>query len=273
MPAIVKILGDQGLESVAYQADSLADAARYESLDSVYTVSNTYNGTQTLLLEAHLERLEDSAAREGIALRYERARLRAALRQLILASGYGDVRFRISVPAAATHFLLSIEPFQAPAPELIAQGTRCITSSQLKRRNPAAKTSDWMRQRLQAATPAGIYETFLVDSQGRLLEGLTSNFFAVIAGELRSAGDGVLAGIARQVVFEVCRGQLPLSLEAPTLAELPHFSEAFLSSSSRGLIPVVEIDGQPIGAGGVGQRTLALRAAYQRWVAAHLEEL
>lgn len=276
MPAIIKCLSPGGLRDVDYQADSLAAAATFESRAGVYTVSNTLNRTRTLLIDAHLERLEDSARREGIPLQFDHQQLRAALRQMVIESGFGDVRFRISAPAAEPkELILSIEPYTPPADELIKRGVRCHTSSQLARENPAAKSSDWMHRRrsLESARPGGMYETFLLDAEGAILEGLGSNFYAIVGGELRTAGSGVLAGISRRIVMAVCAGIVPLRQTASNLRDLPRFDEAFLSSSSRGIIPVVEIDGRAIGAGQPGEKTLQLRAAYQRWVAAHLEEL
>ena len=247
-----------------------------ERRDGVYTVSNTYNETQTLLLDAHLDRLEDSARREGFYLELDRSRLRQNLRIMILASGYGDVRFRISVNSRQPdELLLSIEPFEPPAAEIISRGVRCITTANAARSNPASKSSDWMHRResILADLPPDIYEAILVDGQGGMLEGLSSNFYAIKDDNLITAGEGVLGGISRQVVLEVCTGIISLQRRSPMTGDLPHFTEAFLTSSSRGIIPVVEIDGCAVGDGRVGSVTLALRAAYNRWVDSHLEEL
>ena len=276
MPVIVKRLTADGLLEVDIAAGSLREAANYEPRRGVYTVSNSYNCTQVLLLDAHLDRLEDSANREGIPLRYNRRRLRYALRRMIVESAYGDVRFRISIPADAPYeMILSIEPFQPPAPKLRKTGVRCITSSAATRSNPDSKSSEWMykRQTLEAAMPKGIYETFLVNGQGFILEGLSCNFYAIEDGELLSAGEGVLAGISRKIVIEICAGIIPLRMEAPCVDNIPLFSEAFLTSSSRGIIPVIEIDGYTIGGGTVGPTTTKLQDAYERWVADRLEEL
>ena len=276
MPALIKRLTTRGLVDVDYAADSLSQAAQYEARAGVYTVGNTLNRTQTLLFDAHLDRLEDSARRQDIPLRYNRQQLRSALREMILASGFGDARFRISVPAASPdELLLSIEPYAPPSAALLRQGARCNTSSLLARQNPAAKSNDWMHRRklLETDRPKHIVETFLVNAKGEILEGLGSNFYAVIEGELRTAGSGVLAGISRRIVFSIGADVLPLRLDAPRLDELALFSEAFFSSSSRGIIPVVEIDGRRIGKGAPGEMTRQLRAAYQRWVAANLAEL
>ncbi len=276
MPAIVKLLTERGLAAAPQRVNSLSEAARYEPREGVYTVANTFNQTQTLLLDAHLQRLEDSAARAGFSPQIERARLRAALRTMILDSGYGDVRFRISVAAATPReALLSIEPFHAPPPELIRRGARCATSSAARRQDPAAKTNDWMhtRRALTASRPPEIYETFLLDDSGAMLEGYTSNFFALRAGTVYTAAEGVLAGVARRIVLEVCAGIAPLRLRPPHIGDIERFDEAFLTSSSRGIIPVVAIDGIAIGSGVPGALTLSLRAAYQQWVGERLEEL
>lgn len=275
MPAIIKRLTKRGIVDVDAGARSLQEAAKREPRDGVYTVSNTYSRTKTLLLDAHLDRLDDSARRQGFAVGYDRVRLRQALRKIILDSKFGDARFRLSVSAQAPdEALMSIERFQAPSSELIQAGVRCITSS-VARHDPAAKTSEWMHRRraLEAARPAGIFEDFLVDPSGRLLEGSSSNVYVMLDGELRTAASGVLAGVSRMIVLEVCEKIVPLRLEAPNIADIARFREVFLSSSSRGLIPVIELDGEAIGDGCVGATTLALRSAYQAWVEAHLEEL
>ena len=275
MPATIKRLTTQGLASEAFSAGSLLDAAKHEPRAGVYTVGKTYQRTKSLLFDEHLSRLDDSALQQGFALDCDPTRTRAALRQMILESNYGDVRFRISATAEApSEMLLSIEPFEPPSPQLIERGARCITSTEV-RHIPASKSSEWMHRRraLEAAQPTGIYETFLVDAQGNLLEGASSNVYVILDGELRTASAGVLAGISRMIVLAICESMVRLRPEAPNIADINRFGEVFLSSGSRGIIPVVELDGMSIGDGRVGETTLALRAAYQRWVEDHLEEL
>ncbi|MCY4072435.1 MAG: aminotransferase class IV [Chloroflexi bacterium] len=276
MPAIVRRLSPRGLEKVDYAASSLAEAVAFEPFDGVYTVGNTWQCTKTLLFDAHLDRLEASARYQRIPLDYDRQQLKAALRAMILASDFGDVRFRISIPTSRPDSLLiSLEPYDPPDDALVRQGVRCVTSGVEQRKGPSAKTSDWMhiRAKLQDAIAPGIYEIILLDESGFMLEGASSNFYAIVDGRLYTAGSGILAGISRRIVLEVCREILPLRLQAPHIDDLPGLHEAFLTSSSRGLIPIVEIDGRPIGDGAVGGNSLELRRAYERWVAEHLEEL
>lgn len=275
-PCYIRVLTPDSLQPVDYTADSLTDAAQYEPDDGIYTVTNTYETYKTLKLNAHLDRLEDSARRADIPLKLDRQRLRDALRQMITEAGYGDVRFRVTVPRAhADQFILSIEPFTPLRAEFIASGIRCITAPNSARSNPAAKTTDWMHKRkhLSDTMPPGIYDTILLDEMGMMLEGLGSNFYAILSGELRTAGEGILRGIAQQIVFEVAPSILPVRRDGVHTHDIPLLEEAFITSSSRGIVPVVEIDGIPISNGRPGQKTMSLRQAYNAWVSEHLEEL
>jgi len=276
MPCLIKILTPTGLHDVAYTADSLKDAVQFEPRDGIYTIANTFDTFKTLKLGAHLDRLEQSAQIVGIPLTLDRAALRAALRAMIQEAGYGDVRFRVTVPRETpTDLILSIEPFHALTAHFFTDGIRVVTTAQAERHDPAAKTTDWMHARasLEDSLPTGIYTALLVSPTGAILEGVGSNFYAVYKDELRTAGEGVLAGISQQIVFEVAPSVIPVRREAIQLADIPLIEEAFITSSSRGIVPVVEIDGYTIGTGKPGARTLSLRAHYSAWMNSHLEEL
>jgi len=275
-PCLIKRLTPAGLQPVDYHAESLAEAARFEPHDGVYTITNTYHTFQVLKLDSHLDRLENSARLAGIALTLDRPRLRAALRQMIAEAHFGDSRFRITAPKDQPDCLiLSIEPFKPPAPEIITAGVRCISLADTARNNPAAKTTDWMhdREAVEKSLPPGIYTGLLLSSTGDILEGISSNFYAILRGELRSAGKDVLPGIAQQIVYEIAPDVLPLHLEAVNVVDIPSLDEAFITSSSRGIIPVVVIDGITIGSGKPSVKTQTLRERYEAWVSDHLEEL
>lgn len=276
MPCTIRILTPDGVQPAGYSADSLNDAARYEPAEGVYTVGNTFDTYKALKLTAHLDRMEDSARRAGIALTLDRPRLRAALRDVIALAGYGDVRYRIT--AAADHperLILSVEPFKGVPPEVIANGVRVITVPDSARHNAAAKTTGWMhdREKLEASLPTGIYTALLLDSDGRMLEGTTSNFYAIMGGVLYTASEGVLPGIAQQIVLEVAPDVLPVRREPLHVSQIAHIDEAFITSASRGIVPVVEIDGTRIGDSTPGALTKTLRERYESAKQRYLEAL
>ncbi|MFP4323215.1 MAG: aminotransferase class IV, partial [Anaerolineales bacterium] len=115
-------LTPQGLQETAYQASSLHDAAQHEP-DGVYTVTRTFERDKALYLDAHLDRLEDSAQQEHIALTLDRGALRAALRALIDCAGYPEARFRITVPRQDPATLyLALEPLPGLPPNAKTEG-------------------------------------------------------------------------------------------------------------------------------------------------------
>jgi thiol oxidase len=113
------------------------------------------------------------------------------------------------------------------------------------RASAAAKDSAWVAQRrgLEAAKGAGVEEVLLVGEGGGALEGLQTNFFAVDGGGvLRTAREGVLAGTVRGLVLDVCaREGIPVVMDAPALAGAAAWRGAFLTSTSRLLLPVDEL--------------------------------
>jgi branched-chain amino acid aminotransferase len=277
MPTYIRFLAPDGtLTPADYSASSLAEAGLYEPQDGVYTITNTFEATKALKIDAHLDRLEDSAHKADIALTLDRAHLRAGLRRCILDSGFGDVRFRVTVgKSQPERFTITLEPFTPISQDIIRHGVRVETIANSARENAGAKTTGWMtrREALIRNMNPGIYDLILMDADGHLLEGLGANFYAILNGSLHTATENVLPGISRLIVYEVAPAIVPLRLEAVHQDDIPRLSEAFITSASRGIVPVVEIDGHLLGDGKPGAMTLALRAAYQAWVIENLEEI
>ncbi len=271
----IGIVTPQGMQPAPYSAESLAEAATKEP-QGVYTLARTYKRNQVVLLNDHLDRLEQSAELEGIAVRLDRTALRKALRTLIEQLGYADSRFRITVPAdEPQNLIVSLEPFNPVPAEIIENGARVITVH-LERHNPVAKTTDWMNKRKATveAFPKGIYEGVLVSASGKLLEGTSSNFYGILDGMLRTADDSeVLSGIARRVLLMVAPVVVPVSKTAVLIKEIGQLQEALLTSAGRGVVPIVEIEGAKIGDGKPGKFTKQLREAYEAWIEDHLEAI
>src|SRR5260221_10207631 len=186
----IVILAPNGVIDAPYTAETLAEAATKEP-QGVYTLARTYEHNRVLLFADHLDRLEYSAELEGISVRLDRDALREALRNLIERAGYNDARFRITISRKQPdHIFLSVEPFKPVPPEILEHGARVITV-QLARPNPVAKTTAWVSQRSAAVAgfPAGIYEGILVSRSGQLLEGTSSNFYAIKNRALWTAAD------------------------------------------------------------------------------------
>jgi D-alanine transaminase len=123
----------------------------------------------------------------------------------------------------------------------------------------------------QEAREKGAYEAWYVDSDGFITEGASSNAWIVTKdgrAVTRSVDRGILAGITRAVLVEVM-GALQIRLEERpfTPAEAREAAEAFVTSASQIVMPVVAIDGQAVGNGQPGGITRQLREEFHRFSA------
>lgn len=243
----------------------------------VYTAFRTFDHDKFLYLEAHLDRMQQSIDLLGWDYLLDRSQLRQALAQVCTAYPRQNARVRVDLleqPATRwpsfPRLLLTLAPFKPVAPRHYRDGVRVGLARQLRRNQPLAKRADFVLARRDY--PLGrpeAYDYLLLDDEERILEGSSSNFYAVCADALWTAGDGVLEGITRKIVLQELAPtlSLPVRLEAPALSQVETFAEAFLSSSSRGIVPVVNIAGTPVGRGEPGPVTRRLMAAYVNFVA------
>jgi D-alanine transaminase len=118
----------------------------------------------------------------------------------------------------------------------------------------------------QTAREQGAREAWLIDAQGRITEGASSNAWIVSRdGKLitRPLGPDILSGVTRSVVIDVIKAQgLAFEERAFTVEEAYAAREAFITSASQIVLPVVSIDGRPVGNGAPGLVSAALRRDY-----------
>jgi branched-chain amino acid aminotransferase len=120
------------------------------------------------------------------------------------------------------------------------------------------------------ARDVGADEALLTDAEGRVLEGAGSNVFAVVRGRLVTApaDAGLLAGVTRAVVLELARAAgIDVAERRLDVSELAGADEAFLTSTTRELVPLRALDGRTIGSGSAGTVTRRLQEAYAAEVA------
>lgn len=239
-----------------------------------YSVFRLYSGQRVLRLDRHLDRMRRSAELLGAPFPHSNADLRAVLREAVEAAGFDMPRVRLTVPYDAPEtVVVALEPFAPPPAEVYARGVR-VGLADSPRKQPRAKDSRFIEQRseLRASQP-DMYDVLLCDGEGGILEGTSSNFYAVIDGVLHTAGQGALEGIARSILLEVAPGVLPVELTTPHEEQISQMDEAVLTSSSRGVVPIVEIGGQTVGTGRPGPLTAKLGRAYDDRVEAELEPI
>ncbi|HET8946932.1 MAG TPA: aminotransferase class IV [Candidatus Polarisedimenticolia bacterium] len=238
-------------------------------------------------LEAHLERLERSAALAEFDRLPERAVLASHLRALLEANGLLDARLRLTLtrgagrPGDYVHAsgpptrIITAAPFSGLDPRLYEEGVglavvgrQAVPAAVL---DAAIKTTSRLSAVLarREAARAGAFEAALLDASGHLTEGTTSNIFLVEAGRLLTpAADGAaLPGVTRAVVLEAAHAAgLPVEERPLPAALLFEADEIFLTNTSWEVLPVTRVDGRPAGGGRPGPRSAALLAGYRERV-------
>ncbi|MHB8855432.1 MAG: aminotransferase class IV [Bellilinea sp.] len=242
-----------------------------------YTTFRTYQKYFALHLNDHLRRLETSSKLGGHPIRLDADQLRRNLRVALTQYPGSEARVRLTIPFDLDYetIYVHVGALFVPTAAQRANGVKTITA-QMQRNNPSAKLSNFIqssqeaRQRLQE----GFEEILMVDESGNILEGLTSNFYAVMDGEIWTAGQGVLSGITRQIVLLLAEDAgYPVQLDAPKLSNLIRFTETFITSTSRAVLPVTEINHEPVGDGTPGPITRKLMQIYDQKVLAEVEPI
>ena len=216
-----------------------------------YTTLRTYDGGRRVLrLGEHLERLHAAgAAVPGPPI--DERRVRAGLAEAIQSVAPGEARLRLTY--APNGLFVCVERLDLLPESLYREGVVCV-SVPLRRSDPRVKDTRFIEAATSAyhALPAAAHEGLMIAEDGTVLEGLTSNFFAVREGILHTEDERVLPGITRALVLDLARGLLPRATDAVRLDQVPELSEAFLTSVSRGVLPVVRIDEIAVGGGAPG---------------------
>jgi len=260
----------------------------YQFADAVYGVIE--GGRGKLVDEApHLARLGRSMRELEMAPPMGEAALKAVLREVVRRNGveHGLLYLQVSRGTAPRDFpfpkkarpslVVSARRPRALDPRLIEEGVGVITIPDIRWARPDIKTVGLLPNALgkQQARETGAYEAWQVDRDGNVTEGTSTNAWIVTAaGELvtRQADHSILNGVTRMGVLQLLKAEgVPLVERPFSVAEAKAAREAFLTSTTNFILPVVAIDGAPVANGHPGTLTRRLRALYDAFVAAQVE--
>ena len=253
----------------------------FQFADGVYEVWAVFGG-RLADASGHFARLERSLSELRIAPPMGRDALEVVLAETVRRNHVRDGIVYLQVtrgaarrdhvfPAAATRptLVVTAKPLDiAAADAKAAHGVAVVTTPETRWARCDIKSVALLPNVLakQAAREAGAYEAWFVDADGLVTEGGSTNAWIVdAAGALRTrdAGANILRGITRAGVFDLAPGlQLKIEERAFTVAEAKAAREAFVTAASTLVMPVVSIDGAPVGAGRPGPVATALRRLY-----------
>ena len=233
-------------------------------------------------LQDHLERFQRSVGRLRMNSPESPDRVRSIVHELVVLPGFRNAYVQIIMtrgrpPIGSRDIRLCKNRFQAfsmpymwvAPPEVQARGMSLHVSGRVRvpaqSVDPMVKHYHWLdfQMGLFEAYDAGAETVVLVDLDGHVTEGPGFNIFADVEGRLVTPGHGVLDGMTRRTVIELCLG---LGIEAVegnfTPEQLRSANEVFLTTTAGGVIPVTLIDDVKIADGRPGPKTVRLHTEY-----------
>ena len=254
--------------------------------DSVYEVMRT-SGGKPVDLAPHLDRLEHSAHAIALTLP-ERPRIIEAIRATLEAAGNAESYVRVVVTrgsgeigldtalADKPRLIIMVRPLKRPAAEVYRKGIKlqCVYLDPTARRavSPGIKTGNYLTNimAMHDARASGADDALICDTDGRVTEGSSFNVFVVHGPRiLTPARDvGLLAGITRERILELARGQGIEVVETVLRPDdVRHADEVFITSTIRGVLPVAMVDETPLRCPLVGPMTQRITALYEDYLA------
>lgn len=240
----------------------------------VFDFLRTYNG-KPFLMKEHLDRFEESARKLNMTVPVSRKDIEKAAYTLIKKNGFSETCLRFVLTGGPsknaffveepTFFILAEKSESLPA-RLYSKGVSVFTHEHL-REIPEAKTNNYMvAVKMRNLKKNKRFFEMLYTHDGNILEAATSNFFLVRANSLITPKDNILIGTTRNFVLSLAKKDFRIEERAVRIQELKESDEAFLTATNKEILPVVEIDGVPIGAGKVGPHTKELQRRFREFV-------
>jgi len=279
-----------GIQQVYLNGDFLAPERARVSVfdrgfvfgDGVYEVIPVFGG-RLFRLPQHLVRLDNSLREIRLANPLPAAEWQRIFQRLVDIQGGGDLSIYLEItrgpaprdhafPAQVTPTVFAYAtPLKYPPKEQVEQGVPAVTAPDIR----------WLRCDIKAiallpnvllrsqALDAGAAEAILV-RDGFMTEGAASNIFVIRNGRALTPPKGplILPGVTRDLVLELAQAHgVPCAEAAVTEAELRSADEVWMTSSTKEVLAITRLDGQPVGSGKPGPlhaRLLALYRDYKR---------
>jgi D-alanine transaminase len=250
--------------------------------DGIYEVIPSYAG-RCVGLHGHLTRLQQGLAAIGMAMPMTFDELQAMIQQLIELNGRGNLGIYLHISRgtdskrfhafpeniAPTIFAYAFAIAPEPIPDKTkAKGYKVVSTADLRWQRCHIKSTSLLGNVLhfQQGHAHGVDETILFNEQGFLTEASACNVFIVKAGEILTPplDHQLLPGITRQILLAILEkdGNLPFAVRPVSMEEVRAADEIWLTSSSKEIAPVIEIDDKPVGKGMVGDMWLAAQTLF-----------
>ena len=241
----------------------------------VFDFGRTYNGKlfhfddnierfRRSAFELHLKPpISDQEIRELAVELIEESDLKTPSIRLILTGGYSYSSPLLEHP----NFIIIAEELPTYPSEVYSHGAKIITVD-FQRELPHVKSLNYLNAvRLEPLKREKKAFDILYHSQNGVTECPRNNFFAFLGDTLVTPCDYVLHGITRKLILKLAANQFPIEQRMISLEELQAADEAFVTSTSKRIVPISRIDDMEIGKGTVGERTKAIMRLFDEYTA------
>lgn len=241
----------------------------------VFDFLRTYNRIPFKLRE-HVQRLQKSAVLIGLDLPFLTEEIEAITYDTLGRNNLSEANIRIVAtggasvdfitPSGQPSLMVIVTPVSEYPQAYYEQGIKVITG-QRERFIPTAKSLNYISAigALQQAKLVNAVEALYVNQQGHVLEGTTTNFFIFRDTQLITPKEGILNGITREVVLELAKNHFEIVEQPIDYSELSRCDEAFITSSTKEIMPVIQIDELPISNGKPGKNTQLLMHLFHKY--------
>jgi branched-chain amino acid aminotransferase len=234
----------------------------------VFDLVRTYGG-KPFFLKEHIERLRHSANEIGLHFPWSIKALLDIVLETLRRNSHKESSIRMVVtggsspdfmtPQNKPRLLVLISPVPLLPKAWYTEGVKIITRM-TERFKPGVKSINYIPATvaLEEARQRGAVEALYLDRQDFVLEGTASNVFAFSGEKLITPGRDILSGITRQVVLNVAKEHFTVQIRDISRQELLSADEVFLTGTSKGVVPVIQVDETTIGNGKPGPLTRQL---------------
>ncbi len=233
---------------------------------AVFDFIKIYNG-KLFHFNDHIQRLKNSASELHLKLPIsdeeihniseqliKKSTLNQPCIRLILTGGYAYTKPVLSHP----NFIIIAEELPSYPKDVYTKGAKIITIK-YQRELYHIKSINYLNAlRLEPLKQDKQVFDILYYSDSGITECPQNNFFIFKGDILITPADFILHGITRKIVLKLARDHFPIEKRALPLNELKYADEAFVTSTTKGIIPIIKIDDQKIGNGLIGKRTKTL---------------
>lgn len=243
---------------------------------AVFDLLRTVGGRPFLLAE-HLDRLRASAAQLGLTVPVSDAAIGLAIDELLERNGHGEATVRLVLtggvspngmsydPSTPTFYILTQELHELPA-VVYETGGKLITHEH-RREMPEAKTTAYLtmiKNRARADEARAL--DLLYHADGQVSEAASASVYFVRGETILAPRDRVLRGTIGTLVLELAKYHYEIVYGEVSLEDARGADEVFLTSTTRGIVPIVQLDDLPVGTGTPGPVTRDLMARYHEAV-------